>query len=96
MRHLEPSIKRAWNGHTFCGLAWAAKSFLKLLHGPLLLLKLLDQGVDGLFSPLLLFVTLLPAQETLNGWTGKGEERSDGGGGVHRCGCEVHRGTQSK
>lgn len=84
MGHLEPSVQGSRDGHTFTGLARTAQSLFQLFHGPFFLLKLLYKGINSLFRPLFLLISLFPAQQPFHSWTGEGEEGSDGCCGVHR------------
>ena len=63
---LEPPVQTARDGDALGGGAGLRESPLELLQRPLLLLELLDEGVDGLLGPLLVLVALLPAQQTLD------------------------------
>lgn len=77
VRHLQPSIQGAGDGHAVAGLAWGAERPLQLLHGPLLLFQLFDQRVHCFLGPLFLLVALFPSQEALHRRAGEGEQRGD-------------------
>ena len=74
LSHLEPTVQTAGSGDTLAGLAGAAQRLLQGLDGPLGLLQLLDESVDGLLGPLLLLVALLPAQQPLHRRAGEREQ----------------------
>lgn len=65
------------------GLPGTAEGFLQLFHRSFLLLQFLHQGVHGLLCPLLLLIPLFPAEQPLHRRAGEGEQRRNGGGGVH-------------
>ena len=72
--NLKASVERPRNRHTLAELAGAREGSFQLLHGPLLLLELLDERVHRFLRPFLLLVALLPTQQTLHHWASKGKQ----------------------
>lgn len=72
--YLQSSVQTSRYGDALARLSWTAERFFQLLDSAFGLLQFLDERIDGLFGPFLLFVALLPAQQFLNGRAGKREQ----------------------
>lgn len=72
--YLQSSVQTSRYGDALARLSWTAERFFQLFDSAFGLLQFLDERIDGLFGPFLLFVALLPAQQFLNGRAGKREQ----------------------